>query len=295
MPLNDLEEQCRPILHRLGEDLQHVALVVAVDQDAQFGQFLHVLVDLADALRQHLVIRLRHAQERHVVGPQRLDRLDDVAGRQGDVLHAGSVVEVQVLLDLRASFRLRRLVDRELDPPRAVADHLGHEGRVVGADVLVVEADDLLEAHHVLVELHPLVHLAFLDVADDVIDGNQAGSAEGALAVALGIDRLVAGGEHALVVVAVDEGVRGVAVGLDGGVVVDAVLVLDALRRRDGDGAALAGLAPGEVDVVDLERDVLHAIAVQQQPAVVRVAGRQRRDDVEGDVALAEDVAGLLA
>src|SRR5437763_6688109 len=36
------------------------------------------------------------------------------------------------------------------------------------------------------------------------------------------------------------------------------------------------------------QRDVLHPIAVQQQPAVVRVVGRQRRDHVEGDVALAQ-------
>ena len=117
MPLDDLEEQRRPILHRLGEDLQHVALVVAVDQDAQLGQLAHVLLDRADALGQHLVIGLRHAQERDVVVPHRPHRLDDVAGGQGDVLHAGAAVELQVLLDLRAAAALGRLVDRELDPP----------------------------------------------------------------------------------------------------------------------------------------------------------------------------------
>src|SRR5262245_13790592 len=69
VPLDDLEEQRRPILHRLGEDLQQVPLVVPVHEDAQFGQFLAVLIDLADPLREHVVVTLRHPQKRHVVGP----------------------------------------------------------------------------------------------------------------------------------------------------------------------------------------------------------------------------------
>ena len=98
-------------------------------------------------------------------------RVDDVAGGQGDVLHAGAAVELQEFLDLRAALGLGRLVDRELDPAGAVLHHLRHQGGIFGADVLVVEVDQLLEAEHVLVELDPLVHLAFLDVADDVVDG----------------------------------------------------------------------------------------------------------------------------
>ena len=42
--LDDLEEQCRPILDRLGEDLEQVALVVAVDQDSQLGQLVQVFL-----------------------------------------------------------------------------------------------------------------------------------------------------------------------------------------------------------------------------------------------------------
>ena len=106
--------------------------------------------------------------------PHAPHRLDDVAGRQRDVLHAGAAVELEVLLDLRSPLALRRLVDRELDPPRAVLHDLRHQRRVLGADVLVVEVNELLEAEHLAVELDPLVHLAFLDVADDVVDGGEA-------------------------------------------------------------------------------------------------------------------------
>src|SRR5262249_51290826 len=42
VPLDDFEEQCRSIFHRLGENLQHVSFVVAIDQDAQLGQVAQV-------------------------------------------------------------------------------------------------------------------------------------------------------------------------------------------------------------------------------------------------------------
>src|SRR5690606_13537051 len=60
LALDDLVEQRRPVLDRLGEDLQQVALVVAVDQDAQLRQRRQVLVDRADPLGHRVVVRLRH-------------------------------------------------------------------------------------------------------------------------------------------------------------------------------------------------------------------------------------------
>src|SRR5438309_3552058 len=46
--LDHLEEQRRPVLRRLGEDLQQVAVVVAIGEDAQPSKVGVVLVDLAD-------------------------------------------------------------------------------------------------------------------------------------------------------------------------------------------------------------------------------------------------------
>ena len=61
-----------------------------------------------------------------------------------------------------------------LDLPLAVRHHLGHERRVLGVDVLLGEVDHVLEAEHPLVEADPLVHLSQLDVADDMVEGEQA-------------------------------------------------------------------------------------------------------------------------
>ena len=73
------------------------------------------------------------------------------------------------------------------------------------------------EAQHVLVEFDPLLHLPFFDVADDVVD-RLAGRPGGTCgAVAFGVERLEARSEDAAVAVAVDEAVRRVAVGADGG------------------------------------------------------------------------------
>src|SRR6516225_10657682 len=61
--LDDFEKQRRAILHRLREDLQEIPFVIAIDQDAQLGQFPCVLLDNANAGRERFVIRFRYAQK----------------------------------------------------------------------------------------------------------------------------------------------------------------------------------------------------------------------------------------
>src|SRR4051794_34550474 len=63
LTLDDFVEQRRPVFHRLGEDLEHVALVIAVNKNAEFLQFIYRLIDLADALLQAAVIAMRHFQK----------------------------------------------------------------------------------------------------------------------------------------------------------------------------------------------------------------------------------------
>ena len=50
VPLDHLEEERRPVLRRLREDLEQVAVVVAVGKDPQPLQVVPALVDLADAV-----------------------------------------------------------------------------------------------------------------------------------------------------------------------------------------------------------------------------------------------------
>src|SRR5438105_2758731 len=56
VPLNHLKEQCRTILGRLGEDLQQIALVIPVHEDTERSQVADVLVDITDAIGEHIVI-----------------------------------------------------------------------------------------------------------------------------------------------------------------------------------------------------------------------------------------------
>src|SRR5207249_4794704 len=205
----------------LGEDLQEVALVVAVYEDAQVFELVEVFVYLADAEGNFLVVGVGHAQELQAVIAQLADRAQDVAGDEGDVLDAGAEVEVEVLLYLRLLAPFGRLIDGELDAARAVLHHLGHEGRVLGGDVLVVERDELGETHDAGVVIDPLVHFAKLHVEHLVVYGFDAGG--GARHVAL----LVAGHESARVVVAVDEGVNGISAGGYRGLAYAPLLALD--------------------------------------------------------------------
>src|SRR5579884_2059068 len=55
LALDDLEEDRRAAHNRFGEDLQQVAFIVVIDQNAQFGQVFYVLSDVADAL-QHVIV-----------------------------------------------------------------------------------------------------------------------------------------------------------------------------------------------------------------------------------------------
>ena len=44
--LDDLEEDSWPILHRLREDLQEIAIVIIINQNLQFLQFCQILFNL---------------------------------------------------------------------------------------------------------------------------------------------------------------------------------------------------------------------------------------------------------
>ena len=76
------------------------------------------------------------------------------------MLDAGAAVVIEVLLDLALPAPLGWLVDREFDPPGAVLHHLAHQRRVLSADVLVVEVDQLREAQNITIVCDPFIHLA---------------------------------------------------------------------------------------------------------------------------------------
>ena len=113
-----------------------------------------------------------------------VDGAQDVVRREREVLGAGAAVELEVLVDLALLLGDGRLVERELHPVVAVGDDLAHQRGVVGGDVVTDELGHVHEAHDLVVEGDPLVHLAELDVADDVVEG-----LEEPLGRALALDR----------------------------------------------------------------------------------------------------------
>ncbi len=98
---------------------------------------------------------------------------DDVVSGHGNVLHSRSAVEIEVLFDLRLAAALRGLVDRKPNALVSVRHDFRHQCRVFGRDVFVIEMLEHAEAHDMLVEFDPGVHLAPADVADHVIDVQQ--------------------------------------------------------------------------------------------------------------------------
>src|SRR5690349_17089683 len=70
VPLDQLEEDRRPVAEGLGEDLQQVPVLVAVDQDPAPLELLDRHPYLADAGPQLgvLVVGVRRRQELHAVG-----------------------------------------------------------------------------------------------------------------------------------------------------------------------------------------------------------------------------------
>src|SRR5829696_2139306 len=77
--LDDLEEDRRAIAERLGEHLEEVALVVAVDEDPEALEVVKRLVDLADPLGDLVVVRVGRAQEPHAARLELGHASDDVA------------------------------------------------------------------------------------------------------------------------------------------------------------------------------------------------------------------------
>src|SRR5258707_749200 len=63
LSLDHFEEQRRPIFDRLGEYLQEVAFVVAVDEDAEVFQLIDRLIDFSDATLELVVVDRRHTEE----------------------------------------------------------------------------------------------------------------------------------------------------------------------------------------------------------------------------------------
>jgi hypothetical protein len=163
-----------------------------------------------------------------------------------------------------------------------------------------------LEFHDVLVPLDPVVHLALFDVAHAVVDVLEAAG----VGLVVVVDRAgaVAEGGHEQVGIrvlldvgqgvdprAAHEGMDRTPVGVDGGDGDGALVVLERAGLLGGAGAVAHRALPGLLGVEDGEGDVLDAVAVLLDLLGGGVVLGQRGRQQQADVALGEQVVGLLA
>src|SRR5579863_9886079 len=127
------------------------------------------------------------------------------------MLCAWAAIEIQVLFNLRFLASGRGFVDRKFDTPATVLHNLGHERGILGANGTVIEVNHLCEAHYALIKGDPLVHFAQFNVADNMVNASQTSSPCATRYRC--IERAEAGEERAFVVLALDKGMNGVAIG----------------------------------------------------------------------------------
>ena len=172
-------------------------------------------------------------------------------------------VEGDVLLDLGLLLSGGGLVDGHLDEVVGGSHDDGAESRELGGDLVVVDGPEAVEVEALLVKGTGLGHLVPALVTDAVVDADQGNSGSNDVGGG-GLAGAEAGEEVASEVLAVDEGVGGVAVGVDDGGGDGAVLLVDdGLGGLHGDGVAIGnGAVVDGLDVVYLKGNVLDGVAV---------------------------------
>ena len=152
-----------------------------------------------------------------------------------------------------------RFVNGELDATISGGHDLRHQRGVLRRNVVVVERNQVLEAKDILVPLHPYIHLPHLDVANAVVNLNDSDA----------FTWLIHLGEPwhevTLKVVAVDECVERVPVGVNRSNSHKSILILQRVRLDRCLCPAPNCFIECPVHIIDLESDVSHEVAVDRQ------------------------------
>src|SRR5437899_3323750 len=82
MAFDHLEEERRPVLRGLREDLQQVSLLVAIGEDPKPAEVVPVLADLAHPLLDVGVVGIGGVEKAHAALLQRFDAPHDVLAQQ---------------------------------------------------------------------------------------------------------------------------------------------------------------------------------------------------------------------
>src|SRR6202165_179106 len=138
LALDDFEEHGRPIFHRLRENLQEVAFLVAVHKYTERPQLCQRFLHWPDPRRQRLIIGVGNAQKIEPVALQFADRVHNILALQRDVLRPRSSVSLNVFLNLALVARRGRVVDRKFHRMRIVRHHDSHQRAVLSRNILIL-------------------------------------------------------------------------------------------------------------------------------------------------------------
>src|SRR6202044_993622 len=111
LPLDDLVKDSRPILYGTRKNLQHVALVIPIDEYPKTFKLLNRFVDFTDALLEGGVVTVWNRKKTDAMVLHLGHGRHNVIRRQRHMLNPRPLVEIEVLLNLRLASALRRLVD----------------------------------------------------------------------------------------------------------------------------------------------------------------------------------------
>lgn len=129
-----------------------------------------VLLDLdlggGQLLAQVLVVGGRGLEEVEAAGAHVGDGAENVGGVEGDVLHTGAAVVLDILLDLRLALAGCRLVDGHLDGLVVVRHHHRAQGAKLRVHLRVVDRPEAVELEALDVPVHIRLHLVVRLVAN---------------------------------------------------------------------------------------------------------------------------------
>lgn len=292
IPLNNLNKDGRAVHEGLGEDLQQIAALIVVDEDAEALDRVQVLLELPaallrlEALAHGVIVRGGDVDEVDAARAQGRDGGDDVRREEGDVLDARARVEDDVLLDLGHLLARSGLVDGHLDNVVGRGHDDGAQGRELGADLGVIHRPEAVEGEALLVKGTGRNHLVPRLVSDAVVDADEGhvGHLHGGSALVTSAE---SGEERPSVASAVDECVCGITICADDGRGDGAVVILGGGWALDGDGAFGHSLVIDARDVVNLKGNVLDGITV---PLKVSMHGLQESPVRVGDGLIRREV-----
>ncbi len=144
--------------------------------------------------------------------------------------------------------------------------------------------DQLSKSHHAVVEVHPVIHFAQLNVAHYVVDRRQAS------AFSRKIQGFVPRRKWTLIVRPVDKHMQHLTVGVNGCGAEDPIVVARLAWFPYSFRASFCSRAVGLFDVINPERNVLNAVAMQHLMRSDFIGGVVRGGDYEADLARFEHV-----